>query len=121
MGLQWVRLDTTFPRNHKMLALLGGKDGHRVGFVYMCGLAYAGEAATDGFIPREALPLIHGRPADALRLVEIRLWHADPGGWLIHDWSEFQPSTDETKERSNRARAAAMARWHDDAEMPRGP
>lgn len=113
MGLQWVRLDTAFPRNHKLLALIGGREGHRAGMVYLCSLAYAGEQGTDGFVPREALPLIHGRTVDAGRLVAAGLWHSDPGGWLINDWAEYQPSTDETKRRSDKARSAAMARWHD--------
>lgn len=112
MGLPWVRLDTTFPRNHKVLSLIGGREGHRAALVYVCGLAYAGEQGTDGFIPREVLPLLHARPIDARRLVDVRLWIADPGGWVVNDWREYQPSTDETKERSNRARSAAMARWH---------
>lgn len=115
MGLTWVRLDTAFPRNHKLLALLGGREGHRAALAYLCGLAYAGEQGTDGFIPREALPLVHGRPAEAKRLVEVRLWVAEPGGWLINDWTEYQPSTAETDLRSKKARAAALARWHDNS------
>jgi hypothetical protein len=118
MGLPWVRLDTAFPRNHKLLALLGGRDGHRIGLVYVCGLAYAGEQGTDGFIPREALGLIHGRPADARRLVEVRLWVAEPGGWVINDWREYQMSTEETQLRSKKARAAALSRWHEKTGAP---
>jgi len=111
MALPWVRLDAGLPRNHKILALLGQKDGHRAAFTYICGLAYAGEQGTDGFIPREALALCHGRQTDAAKLIAVRLWHLDPGGWLINDWNEFQPSTNEMQERSKRARSAAMARW----------
>lgn len=113
MGLQWVRLDTSLPRNHKVLGLLAQyRDGHRTAFTYVCGLAYAGEQGTDGFIPREALSLCHGRTADADRLVTVGLWHLDPGGWLINGWAEYQPTTEETHKRSVRARSAAMARWH---------
>lgn len=112
MGLQWVRLDTSLPRNHKVLGLLSGRDGHRAAFVYVCSLTYAGEQGTDGFIPREALPLCHGRPTDAVRLVEVGLWHDDPGGWLINGWAEYQPTNEETVLRSKKARSAAMARWH---------
>lgn len=112
MALPWVRLDTGLPRNHKVLAVLGNKDGHRTAFVYVCGLAYAGEQGTDGFIPKEALGLVHGRPADATRLVAAGLWLADPGGWVINDWADYQPSNEETQLRSKKARAAAMARWY---------
>jgi hypothetical protein len=116
--VRWVRLDTAFPRNHKVLALLAQRDGHRALVVYVCGLAYAGEQGTDGFVPAEALSLLHGRLADAQRLAEVRLWHPQIGGWMINGWQEFQPSTKEAQERSTRARSAAQARWdkHREAE-----
>lgn len=114
--MQWVRLDTAFPRNHKVLALLALKDGHRAVVTYVCGLAYAGEQGTDGFIPREALPLLHGRLSEAKQLVGVRLWLAQTGGWTINGWDEFQPSTEEMKQRSIRARSAAQARWAQNGE-----
>lgn len=110
--LRWVRLDTSLPRNSKMLTLLNNRDGYRTAFVYVCSLAYVGEQGTDGFIPREALVLLHARKSDAQRLVEVNLWWEEEGGWRVNDWDEYQPSTKEMKERSARARAAAAARWN---------
>ena len=109
--MQWVRLDTAFPRNHKILELIGGKDGHRAIVVYICGLSYAGEQGTDGFIPTSALPFLHARQVDARRLVDVNLWHAVDGGWMVNGWADFQPSTAETQARSVKARTAAAARW----------
>lgn len=109
--LAWVRLDTALPRNQKVLALTGMKDGHRAAFVYICSLSYAGEQGTDGFIPAPALPMLHGRPQDADRLLEVGLWHARSGGWQINDWGEYQQTNAETEERTKRAKAAAAARW----------
>ncbi len=111
MPLPWVRLDTSFPRNPKLLALLAEKDGHRAALAYICMLAYCGEQGTDGFVPREALPFVHARNADVTRLVTVNLVYPQPGGWLIKSWSEFQESTTESQERSRRAQAAAQARW----------
>jgi hypothetical protein len=74
MGLPWVRLDTAFPRNPKILALLEEKDGYRAALVWVCSLAYSGEQGTDGFVPRYALQHLHGRPADAEKLVIHSLW-----------------------------------------------
>lgn len=111
MGMQWVRLDCAFPRNHKVLALLADRDGHRAITAYVFGLAYAGEQGTNGWLPRESLPLIHARPADAKRLVEAHLWLEEAGGWVINGWDEFQPSTDEMKRRTDKARLAANTRW----------
>lgn len=110
-GLKWVRLDCAFPSNQKILTL-AAEQRHRAIAVYVCGLAYAGAQGTDGWIPLGALPLLHGRRADAAQLAAVGLWIARPGGWDIKDWHEYQPSSEETAQRTARARAAAMTRWH---------
>lgn len=109
--LAWVRLDTAMPRNHKILALLGMKEGHRAAFVYLSSWCYAGEQGTDGFIPSVALGFIHGREVDAERLVEVGLWLPTQGGWQVHDWADYQQTNAETDARTARARAMAEARW----------
>lgn len=77
-GLPWVRLDTTLPDHPKVLELLDGRDGFRGFTVYVCSVAYSGRHGTDGVLRRSALPAVHGRLADARRLVEVDLWHG-PG------------------------------------------
>ena len=52
MSLPWVRLDTAFPMNQKLLHMLKCKDGHRAAFVYLCALAVSGQQGSDGFISR---------------------------------------------------------------------
>jgi hypothetical protein len=111
MPLPWVRLDTAFPYNPKLLAMVAEKDGHRAALVYLCSLGYSGAHGTDGFIPREALTFIHGRLRDADRLVAHGFWWPQPGGWLINDWAGFQESNEETQKRRKRAQAGAAARW----------
>lgn len=111
MSLQWVRLDTAFPRNHKVLTLLDERGGKEALFAYVCGLAFSGEQGYDGFIPRAALPFVHAKAADVKKLTEVGLWHEQAGGWQINDWAEFQPTTEETTKRSQRAREAAAHRW----------
>lgn len=112
MALPWVRLDTAFPRNHKLLALLQEKDGYRAALVYLCSLSYSGEQGTAGFITELALPFIHGRKTDAEKLVKHDFWQPLPGGWLIHDWTQFQAAGAEAEARSKKAQAAAYTRWH---------
>lgn len=112
MALPWVRLGTEVPRNHKILSLLQMSHGRETAFVWTCSLAYSGEQGLNGFIPKTALPFIHGKPVDAKRLVEVGLWEvAGAGGWQIHDWAEYQPSSEEHQRRSAKASAAANARW----------
>lgn len=111
MGLPWVRLDTQFPSNPKILYLVEDKK-FRAAFVWAASLAYAGAHGTDGFLPAAALAMMHGTKADAKALCEVGLWLEVPGGWEINSWAEFQPSNEETQDRKKRARDAAMARWH---------
>jgi len=112
VSLQWVRLDTSFPFNPKVLGLLGASGGHRAAAVYLFGLSYAGMHGTDGFLPAQALGVFHGRGGDAELLVDHDLWLPVSGGWQIHGWADKQQSTEETRRRRQRAQDAAMVRWH---------
>lgn len=111
MGLPWVRLDTQFPSNPKILGLIEDKK-YRAAFVWTASLAYAGAHGTDGFLPASCLPFLHATKTDAKHLVEARLWLECVGGWEINSWAEFQPSNQETQDRKKRAKDAAMQRWH---------
>ena len=110
MGLPWVRFDTAWARNPKVMDLAYRKCWQSL-VVYCAGLGYSGEQGLDGFIPESALPFIHGTPKQAQDLVAASLWIPTPGGWDINDWREYQPSTAETEARSQRAKAAAETRW----------
>lgn len=112
MALPWVRLDTSFPRNHKLLSLLQEKDGYRAALAYVCSLSYCGEQGTAGFIPDLALPFVHARKQEAALLVKHGFWRGMPGGWEIHDWDEFQAAGAEAEKRKKRAQDAAFVRWH---------
>jgi hypothetical protein len=80
--------------------------------VYMAGLGWTGAQGQNGYIPAFALPMLHGTRKEAQELVEVGLWDLAQGGWDVHDWAEYQPSTEEHVKRSNKARQAAQARWH---------
>lgn len=110
MGLPWVRLDTQFPSNPKILYLIEDKK-FRAAFVWTASLAYSGAHGTDGFIPAAALPFLHASRADAQQLVDVRLWAPASGGWDINGWDEFQESSEETQKRKERAKKGAVARW----------
>jgi len=110
VGLPWVRLDTNFASNPKILELLAAKQ-FRAAFAYVAALAYAGSHGTDGYIQDTALPFIHATKTDAKQLVDVGLWVADPAGWHINGWDEFQVSDDAAKKRRERAQKGAAARW----------
>ena len=111
MGLPWVRLDTQFPSNPKVLELTA-QGRWRAAFVYVAGLAYAGQHGTDGYLPPTCLVFIHATKKEATELVKVGLWHNDTGGWYINGWDDFQISDEAAKSRSKKAREAALARWH---------
>lgn len=110
-GLNWVRVDAALPRNHKTLSLLPEKGGDRALLLFIFGLGYCAEQGVDGFIPTAAIGVLHGTPKHADMLVAAGFWDAIPGGWNVHDYAEYQPSDEESKARSDKARKAANARW----------
>jgi len=109
MGLPWVRLDTQFPTNPKVLELVARKQ-QPAAFAYVCSLAYAGQHGTDGYIPEYALPFIHATKAVAKHLVAVGLWVPAPGGWLINGWDEFQVSDEAARKRRERAQKGGIAK-----------
>jgi hypothetical protein len=113
MGLPWVRLDTQFASNPKILELTSN-GRWRAAFVYIAALAYAGQQGTDGYLPETCLPFIHASKRDTVDLVKAGLWHTDLGGWTINGWNEFQLSDEAAKARSDKARNAALKRWRGD-------
>ena len=114
MTVMWVRLDTAFNDNPKILRLLDERDGHRAALVFVCCLTYSGKHGTDGFIPRNALPFVHGRATDMARLVAVEAMKVVPGGWEVPDWAEFQESNEASKKRREKAQRAAAIRWSKD-------
>lgn len=115
MPLPWVRLDTQFPTNPKVLALVEDRKWRAL-CAFTCSLSYSGAHGTDGFIPRTALPFIHASSREAADLVTVGLWHSDKKGWLINDWADYQQTQSETQDIQSAKRSGAKKgnciRWH---------
>ncbi len=109
MGLPWVRLDTQFASNPKVVELAADKKW-RAAFVYVASLAYSGAHGTDGFIPASCLFLVHATKADADALVSVGLWRPAPNGWDINGWDEFQVSDEAARKRRERAQKGGLKR-----------
>lgn len=115
----WVKLEDRYPRHPKML--LAGEAGLALD---VCGMCYAREHGTNGFVPSGALttlgPIRNPKKAvQALMRAGRWSWDEDIGGWWIHDFELFNPTDEEDRaaanERRERARKAARARWSKDA------
>lgn len=110
MGLPWIRLDTHMADHPKVLELVADKAFQAIA-AYHFALGYCGKHGTDGYISKAALPFVHARLSDAQKLVAAGLWELAPGGWVVHDWGDFQVSDEASQKRRERAQKGAAARW----------
>lgn len=115
MSLPWVRLDSNWYANPKILELAHSKQWQAI-VAYQAGLGWSGSHGTDGYLPDVVLPVIHATRTIAQRLEDVMLWIPTIGGWDINGWTEFQPSTEEHAARKVRAKLASgkanCRRWH---------
>lgn len=109
-GLQWIRLDTSFPMNGKIASLVDANQ-HRVVVAHVSMMCHVGLTGTDGYFPEGALRRYNATKRDAQVAVESGLWVPAGGGYEIHGWDEYQPSDEAARARSERARRAAEKRW----------
>ena len=117
--MAWLKIDEKVRTHPKMVPLIRTAGG-AAGWFWLCGLAYAREHSTDGFLADAILPdiapgLKAWKPIPAA-LVGARLWERVEGGYQIRDYHEWNPSRaeidegrQEERERKAAARAAAKA------------
>jgi hypothetical protein len=115
--LNWFRLDVTLPGNPKTLELLDLRGGDRALVAYIFSLCYCTEHGTDGFISKGAVHYIYGNARSSQLLVQVGFWEEREGGWEVHDYADYQPTKMTSKVRTDRARKAAEARWHNHPEQ----
>lgn len=104
--MAWVYLDDQFP-DHPKVVLAGGD----AAWLFVCGLAYCRRHGTDGFIPGPQVPKLSDRKAPmrlASKLVEVGLWDEDGEHFRVHDYADWNRSSES---RSAAGRKAARARW----------
>ena len=104
----WIKIDDQFADHPKVI-----QAGPLAGWLYVCGLTYAGRYLTDGFIPAgqlRKLADVDNAPELAERLVAARLWEEADGGYMIHDYLKYNPSRAEV-EAERESRAKRQAEW----------
>lgn len=105
----YVQLDVEWPGNRKRI-----RAGLEASAVHAICLCLAKRSSRDGWVARDELGL-YGATDDHLdRLLALELLDAD-GEWVRpHDWLEVNLSSQRIRaEKSDKARAANHARWHD--------
>ncbi len=105
--MAWARIDDNFFNHPKVRK--AGKDAV---IFHMAALCHSNAFTTDGFIAEDMLELIaiqaFQRKANGLadRLVECGLWDSIEGGYLIHDYLEYNYSKQQVEEIKSKRSAA---------------
>jgi hypothetical protein len=108
----WIRIDDQFADHPKVAAA-----GPLAAWLHVCGLCYCGRHLTDGFVPHgaaihlAAFPHIgvstggvpgmfecgHDVEVDQLigELLDAGLWEPVEGGYVIHDYLDYNPSREQ--------------------------
>lgn len=110
--MPWVKLDDSLHGHPK-----AAKAGLEALGLHMLAMSHCGAYSQNGHVAPEFVREKAGARAAKLtaRLVDCGLWETNGNGWVIHDWSEFNPSPEqieaERAKRSAAGKAAAEARW----------
>ncbi len=91
---------------HEKLEALSDKD-FRAHFRAMCWCARRG---TDGRIPPQMLETLRIKAGQVTHFIEVGVWDMNGSGWVIHDWTDFNPPTDPEERRKWNARKRQQRR-----------
>ena len=115
--MSWAKIDDRFLMNPKVMS--AGLEGRAL---YLAGILYCAGELTDGKIPAgavrklAALSDVEDAAAATERLISLNLWEpADDGGYLIHDYLEYNPAGE--KVRSERSAAKERMSRHRSPEV----
>lgn len=103
--MAWVKIDDGFADHPKMARV--GPLGMALQVAALC---YCNRYLTDGFIPKAvATRLISfddlARPEDVISsLVSAQVWEEVEGGYLVHDYLEYQPSREQVLAEREKSR-----------------
>ena len=98
----WIKIDDQIAHHPKFMAA-----GPLASWLWVCGMSYCARYRTDGFIPASCLDTLGSvkhPERHAPILVGVGLWEAADQGWRVHDYHEFQPSSDAV-EQTRRVRS----------------
>ena len=115
--MTWLKLDDKFPEHRKIRRLNDG--AYRL---HTTAMAACSKDETDGLVTMADLDeMTHSTRLQKYvpALVEAGLWDVVPGGWMIHDFLDYNPShadlnakRDADRQRQQRLRDARDARSH---------
>lgn len=95
--MAWVRIEDAVTEHRKHL-----RAGPSACWLWICGIAYCQRQLSDGFIPEEAIPMLgvlKGAKPLADRLVEVGLFDRAEGGYVVHDYHDYNDTREEAQQR----------------------
>lgn len=105
--MSWARIDDQYPDHPKIVAA-----GHAAMALDVAGICYCARFLTDGFIPEDQVPrlLTHPNPGELVgALLRVRRWETAAGGYLVHDYLDYNPTRAQAL-ATRQARSAAGRR-----------
>lgn len=91
--MTWFKVDDSFHSHPKVLAT----DPAALGLWVVAG-AWSSANLTGGFVPDRALPrLLPDGASLAQELAAAGLWKRSKGGYLFHDWTDYNPTPEDVK------------------------
>lgn len=96
--MAYILLDDGFAEHPKIEALRPGEV-----VAHLKAMCWAARRGTDGHIPPQTLKTLGITKAQVDRFVAVGVWDVNSDGWVIHDWTDFNPPSDPEERR----------RWHD--------
>jgi hypothetical protein len=115
--MTWVKLDDQFFAHPKTI-----KAGRDARDLFIAGLCHCASQLTDGFVGAEIIPLIafkagvsNAKKAVAA-LLSVGFWETTEGGYLVHDYLEYNPSADRVKADRMAARGRMNRRRRPDSQ-----
>lgn len=104
--MTWLKLDDRYADHPKIVTA-----GPDAAWLDLCGMLYCARYLTDGFIPAGQVRKLTGHPSpDELARVLVRVgrWEQAAGGYLVHDYLDYNPSRAQVlAEREQAARRQA--------------
>lgn len=97
--MAWFKVDDALAFNMKAVAA-----GNNALGLWVRAGSWSCQQLTDGFVPESMIAALGGNVDDAHALAESGMWHPKKGGWVFHDWAEYQESSEKVKERRVAAR-----------------
>jgi hypothetical protein len=107
--VSWVKLDDRFHCHRKVR-----KAGLEAVGLHARALSYTAAEDLQGHVEAGWVEEAAGKRAGKLTaaLVDVGLWETNgDGGWIIHDYLAFNPSSEERADKAASAKRAADVRW----------